>query len=110
MFLGYIQNHQAKKAVNLFHQMKEHNHVIYILLFNACSQIKTKETLDLVKSVSTKMPISYHSNPRLLTSLLDTLMIHEDVKRAEELFEKSVTQCMPICGAMMKGMIITIIH
>ena len=72
--------------------------------------MKTNETLDLVKSISSKMSISSHSNPRLLTSFLDALMTHGDMKKAEELFKLSSTKDLPMYGAMMKGMINTIVH
>ena len=90
--------------------MKNPDDVSFTLLFNACARMKTKETFNLIKSISSKMPISSHSDPRLVTSFLDALMTHEDVNRAEELFKISPTKDVPIYGAMMKGTINTIVH
>ena len=100
----------TQKAIDIFRQIKDPDDVSFTLLFNACARMKTEETFDLVKSVSSKMSISSHSNPLLLTSWLDALMTHEDVKRAEELFKISPIESLSIYGAMIKGTINTIVH
>ena len=77
-FLGYIRNNQVNKAIDLFHQINKPHHVIFILMFQACAQLETKEAVDLIRLLRSKMPTSFYSNPRLLTSFIDALMKCED--------------------------------
>ncbi|CAF5222202.1 unnamed protein product, partial [Rotaria magnacalcarata] len=92
-----------EKAIDLFNKIQNPNDVHMILLFNSCAQLKTKEALDLVKRISKQIPKSFYSNPRLLTSLLDSLMKCGDVAHAESLFYGSKEKVLPMYGAMMKG-------
>ena len=103
--IGYIDNQLINESINLFYEIKNPNDIIFILLFNACAQLETNEALNLVKTVSTKMPTSFYSNPHLLTSLLDALMKCGDVETAEILFNKVKIKEISMYGAMMKGMI-----
>jgi hypothetical protein len=98
-----VHNDLPNKAVDIFHAIKYPDEVIIIVLFNACAQLRTKASLDLVKKVLLEIPKSFHSNPRLLTSLLDALMKCGDVQYAELLFMKSSNKDSPMYGAMMKG-------
>jgi hypothetical protein len=98
-----VHNDLPNKAIHIFNQIKDPNELIITLLFNACAQIRTKASLDLVKNVLLEIPKSFHSNPRLLTSLLDALMKCGDVQNAESLFIKSTNKDLPMYGAMMKG-------
>jgi hypothetical protein len=98
-----VHNDLPNKAIDIFNQIKDPNELIITLLFNACAQIRTTESLDLVKKVLLEIPKSFHSNPRLLTSLLDALMKCGDVQNAELLFMKSTNKDLPMHGAMMKG-------
>ena len=83
--------------------MKNPDDVSFILLFNACAQLQTKKALDLVKQVSSDMPNSFHSNPRLVTSFLDALIKCGDVEGAEALFHQTKSKHSSLYGAMMKG-------
>ncbi|CAF1163262.1 unnamed protein product [Adineta steineri] len=105
MMKGYIKNNKAKKAIDLFDQIKNPNEVVFILLFNACAQLRTLEALNLVKQISSEIPKSFHSNSSLITSLLDALMKCGDVQHAESLFDKSKIKVPSMYGAMMKGYI-----
>jgi hypothetical protein len=100
---GYVHNGLPNKAVDIFNDIKDPNEVIIIVLFNACAKLRTKASLDLVKKVSLEIPKSFHSNPGLLTSLLDALMKCGDVQYAELLFMKSTNKVQSMYGAMMKG-------
>ena len=91
------------KAIELFNEIKNPDVVIIILLFNACAQLGTNEALNLTKQVSLQIPKSFHSNPRLLPSLLDALMKCGDVTYAQSLFNTSTRKILPMYGAMMKG-------
>ncbi len=102
-YLGYLENNQANKAIELFHKIKDPNEVIVVILFNACAELRTNEALNLVKKVSSTIPKSFHFNPRLLTSLLDALMKCGDIEHAESLFNRSTNKVSPMYGAMVKG-------
>jgi hypothetical protein len=98
-----VHNDLPKKAIDIFNAIKDPNELIITVLFNACAQLRTKASLDLVRKVLLEIPKSFHSNPRLLTSLLDALMKCGDVQYAELLFMKSSNKDSPMYGAMMKG-------
>jgi pentatricopeptide repeat protein len=101
-FSGYIKNNMANKAIDLFNEIKSPDEVILTFFFNACAQIKSNEALDLTKKVYSQMPKSFHSDPRLITSLFDTLIKCGDCPNAEILFsrmKKSVTSY----GNLMSG-------
>jgi pentatricopeptide repeat protein len=57
-------------------------------LFNACAELGTNESLNLVKTVSTKVRKCFHSNPRLLNSLVNALIKCGDCPSAENLYRK----------------------
>ena len=90
--------------------MKNPHEVCFILLFNACAQLSTKEALKLVKQTSLTMPKSFYSISQVIAALIDALMKCGDVTRAEEWFNRSTIKDVFAYGAMMKGMIITILH
>ena len=83
--------------------MRNFDHIIYILLFNACAQLQTKEALDLVKQVSSDMPQSYQIDSNLITSLVDALSKCGDVEGAEAWFNRTKNKHPSLYGAMMKG-------
>ena len=91
------------KCIDLFRRIKRPDAVIYVLLFNACAQLETKEALDLVKRVSSEMPRAYHSDAYVATSLIDALMKCGDVEGAESWFNQTKVKDLPMYGAMMKG-------
>jgi hypothetical protein len=103
LYSGYVHNDLPNEAIDIFNEIRYPDEVIIIVLFNACAQSGTKASLDLVKKILKQIPKSFHSNPRLLTSLLDALMKCGDVQYAEELFMKSTNKVLPMYGAMMKG-------
>ncbi len=100
---GYTRNNVADRAIDLFRQIPKPDEITITLLFNACAQVRTAEALELTKQVSAQMPKSFHSNPRLMTSLLDALMQCGDMTHAQSLFDASTKKTRPMYGAMMKG-------
>ena len=74
-----------------------------ILLFNACAQLRTKEALNLLKTVSKKLPPSSYLNSRLTTTLIHALMKCGDVEHAESIFFPFKNKSLYMYGAMMKG-------
>ncbi|CAF0963616.1 unnamed protein product [Adineta steineri] len=103
MMKGYIKTNQANKAIDLFNEIKNPDEVIIILLFNACAQLANKETLHLIKDVTSKIPKSFYLNSYLLTSQIDALMKCRDIPNAEALFGKTLNKTLSMYGAMMKG-------
>jgi len=93
----------SNKAIDLFKEIKNPDHVIFILLFNACAQLGTADALNLTKKISKDIEKSIYSNVRLLTSLLDALMKCGDVTYAQSLFNTSSKKPIEMYGAMMKG-------
>ena len=103
LFVGYISQRQFDKAIDLFGEIDEPNEMIVVLLFNACTQLRTKEALDLVKTVAGEMSSSFHANEYVVTSLVDALMKCGDVEGAEKIFSRSTVKNQTLPGAMMKG-------
>jgi hypothetical protein len=103
LYSGYVHNDLSNKAIDIFNDIQDPNEIIIIVLFNACAQLGTQASLDLVRKVLLEIPKSFHSNPRLLTSLFDALMKCGDVQNAEVLFIRSTNKVLPMYGAMMKG-------
>jgi pentatricopeptide repeat protein len=107
LLLGYVKNNQANQAIELFNQIQNPNEIVTTILFNACAQLGTNQALNLVKKVAEQIPKSFHSNPRLSTSLIDALMKCGDVKHAQSLFNTSSKKILAMYGAMMNGFNIT---
>jgi pentatricopeptide repeat protein len=103
LYSGYVHNALPNKAIDIFNEIRYPDEIIITILFNACAQSGTKASLDLVKKALAEIPKSFHSNPRLLTSLLDALMKCEDVEYAESLFMKSTNKVLSMYGVMMNG-------
>ncbi|CAF1590895.1 unnamed protein product [Adineta ricciae] len=103
MMKGYIKNDMAKKAIDLFQQIKDPNEFIITLLFNACAQLPSEQSLSLVKAVWKKYQNTSLLNNHALTALIDAFMKCGDVKGAEAIFDKLPHKVLPMYGAMMKG-------
>ncbi|CAF3947180.1 unnamed protein product [Rotaria magnacalcarata] len=106
MMKGYIKNNSAKKAIDLFKEVKNPNEVMVNLVFNACAQLATEKELNLLKSISSMIPNSFYSNHYVLTSLIDAFIKCGDVKSAKSLFDKSTKKTLPMYGALMTGLTI----
>ncbi len=100
---GYVENNLAKKAIDVFNGIKNPDGIIINILFNASAQLRTDQALNLAKKVSEEMPKSFHSDPRLLTSLLDALLKCGDVKYAELLFNTSEKKVLSMYAVIMNG-------
>jgi pentatricopeptide repeat protein len=78
----------AHKAIDLFKEIKNPNHVIFILLFNACAQLGTSAELNLIKKVLSTIPESFYSNSFVSSCLFDAFIKCGDISSAEILFAK----------------------
>ncbi|CAF3372608.1 unnamed protein product [Rotaria socialis] len=103
MMKGYIKNNLPNKAIHLFKEIKDLDEVIVTLLFNACAQLATNEELDLLKTVSSKIPNSFYMDSYLLCSLIDAFMKCGDVTSAKLSFDRSTKKTLPMYRAMITG-------
>ncbi|CAF1628019.1 unnamed protein product, partial [Adineta ricciae] len=103
MMKGYIENEMSEKAIDLFKQINDPNEVIITLLFNACAQLPSQQSLSLVKTVWKKYQNTSLLDDHALTALIDAFMRCGDVKGAEAIFDKLPHKVLPMYGAMMKG-------
>ena len=102
-YLGYVKSNQPDKAIDLFKEIKEPDDVIYILLCNACAQLKSDEGLSLVKTIAKKIHKAFYSNPRLQTSLLDAFIKCSDMAYAQSVFNSLTNKNIEMYGAMING-------
>ena len=94
----------------MFKEIEKPDDVIYLLLCNACAQLKSEEALNLVKTISKDIPKSFYSNPRLRTSLLDAFIKCGDIQAAESFFTSSADKDVEMYGAMMKGTVYLFVY
>ena len=92
-----------KAAVDLYGQVQNPSDVMIVLVLNACAQLENRETLDLAKSVASKLSVSSRSNVYVVTSMLDALMKCGDLNTAQSLFDAAPNKVVPMYGAMMAG-------
>ncbi|CAF1975528.1 unnamed protein product [Rotaria magnacalcarata] len=104
--IGYIKNKSAKKAIDLFREIKDPDEITITLVFNVCTQLGTEKELNLLKTISPKFCNTFYSNPYVLTSLIDAFMKCGDVTSAKSLFDKSTKKTLLVYGAMMTGLIV----
>ncbi|CAF1668748.1 unnamed protein product, partial [Adineta ricciae] len=103
MMKGYIENEMSEKAIDLFKQVEDPHEIILTLLFNACAQLPSQQSLSLVKAVWKKYQNTSLLHDHALTALIDAFMKCGDVKGAEAIFDKLPHKVLPMYGAMMKG-------
>ncbi|CAF4273910.1 unnamed protein product [Rotaria magnacalcarata] len=103
MMKGYIKNNLPNKAIHLFKEIKDLDEVIATLFFNACAQLATNKELDLLKTISSKIPNSFYMDSYLLCSLIDAFMKCGDVTSAKLLFDRSTKKTLPMYRAMITG-------
>ncbi|CAF1495358.1 unnamed protein product, partial [Adineta ricciae] len=103
MMKGYIENEMSEKAIDLFKQVEDPHEIIITLLFNACAQLPSQQSLNLVKAVWKKYQNTSLLHDHALTALIDAFMKCGDVNGAETIFDKLPHKVLPMYGAMMKG-------
>ena len=100
--LGYVDNNQMAKAINLFQDIKTPNKIVTTILFNACAQLGTDQALNLAKQISKDIPQHFHSNSHLSNSLFDALIKCGDCSSAETHFQ-TMTRSVENYGNLMSG-------
>lgn len=103
IIVGYIQNGEFSKAIDLYQTIRNTDDVIHLLFFNACAQVGSKDLLETVKRASSKVSHALGINNSLTTSLIDALMKCGDVLSAEIYFDQISTKNTHLFNAMMKG-------
>ena len=102
--LGYIENGKPEKAVEVFKGVDKPDAVLITLLFKACAQVPSEESLNFAKNIWKKYQNTPLLNPQALSSLINALMKHRDVKSAEKIFNQQSNKGLSMYGAMMKGL------
>jgi len=94
----------SDKALDLFEQISpDPDNVIYIVIFNACAQLKNDRAKKVGKKVLDQILNKSVTNNVVLTSAIHMLMNFGDVKSAEQLFESIKKNNVVSYGVMMKG-------
>lgn len=75
-----------QKAIDLFEKISDPDEVLVLLLFNACAQVPTTRSLSLARDVFSRIPSSFHRNPRLSAAAFDMFLKHDSLLEAEQLF------------------------
>ena len=86
-----------------FERIKNPDSVSYIMLYNACAQMQSKEGLELIRNVSKTIPKSFYSDVKLVTSLLDAYGKCGDITSAQALFGSLEIRTIEMYNALMKG-------
>ena len=90
------------EAIRVFKEIKVPDEVNLILLLNACAQLGTAKALSVVNAISSNIPKSFFSNPRINASLLDAFIKCGDLVSAEKLFN-SIGRSTIGYGNLMSG-------
>ena len=85
---GLIKLKMFQKAIDLFEKISDPDEVLVLLLFNACAQVSTTGSLSLATDVYSRIPSSFHRNPRLSAAAFDMFLKHDSLLEAEQLFAK----------------------
>jgi pentatricopeptide repeat protein len=76
----------AEEGIQLFSKISNPNEMILCLLFNSCSQVATKQALDLGCKVWSEMSLVHRRNKYIVTAALNMFITFEDLSSAENLF------------------------
>ncbi|CAF1456583.1 unnamed protein product [Adineta ricciae] len=98
MMKGYLTNSEAQKAFEVFHEIQTPSEVNLIVFFQVCAVLKTQPALDAMKKMLQQTPTNFHSNHRLVTSLLNALVECGDVELAEKIFDSIKAKQLPMYG------------
>ena len=87
--IGYLKNDRPQQTIDLFFQINKPDHVSFMLLFNACAQLRNETSLTLGKQVFQRLSNqSFHANSmnKILGAALDMFVKCNDTHTAESLF------------------------
>lgn len=78
----------AKKAIDLYFHIDKPDEITTTVFFNACAQLKDKETLILAEKIFSKLPIQFRQSRLLLQSVLNMFCQCNDISKAEIIFNQ----------------------
>ncbi len=90
-----------QKAVDLFLQIKNPDRVCFSILFNACAELATSQSLTLGKQVLSRLPKEYWKSDDILYSLSNMFIKCNDLINAESLFNR-FNRTVKCYGSLMK--------
>jgi len=88
MMKGYLTKGMPQKAIDLFFQIKNPNRICYSILFNACAQLSTSQSLRLGKEIFSRLPKEYQESDDILYSLSNMFIKCNDLNNAESIFNR----------------------
>ncbi|CAF1102314.1 unnamed protein product [Rotaria magnacalcarata] len=77
-----------QRAIDLFSTIEKPDKIIFTVLFNACSQIQTKNAFDFRKKVFNQLPIECRHSTDLLYSVLNMFIKRDDLDDGECVFNR----------------------
>jgi pentatricopeptide repeat protein len=101
MIKGYVTNGTPQKAIDLFFQIKNPDRICFSILFNACADLATPESLTLGKQVLSRLPEEYRELDDILYSLSNMFIKCNDISNAESLFDR-LNRNVKSYGSLMK--------
>lgn len=100
-----MTNSMPEKVIELYKQIQiEPDEVMLTLLFNACGQILTEDSIELGQGLIQTLPPSLFKHKKLMNSSIDMLMKFHDVGKAEQLFHQAQEKDHATYVAMINGM------
>ena len=104
LFLGYVDDGMADKALDMFEQLSvPPDNVLLTILFRACASLGHERAIQLGNRVYRDIRTNDKNDNILLGSMLHMLMKFGQVKDAENLFSQIKEPTVQICGVMMHG-------
>ena len=76
------------EAAEVFFKISNPDAIIYMLFFNACAGIGTKNVLSLIEKVLSTVPKYYCEDTRILIAVFDAYIKCGDLLNAEKVFSK----------------------
>jgi succinylarginine dihydrolase len=77
-----------EKAIDLFFHIDNPDEITTTVFFNACAQLKDKETLILAEKIFSQLPIQFRQFRLLLQSALNMFCRCNDISNAEIVFDQ----------------------
>lgn len=90
-FKGYLKNHRAQKAFDLFFKISHPTSISYTLFFHTCAQLADETTLKAAKEIFLKLSSRNdfrNLDEKILNSALTMFVKCHDIESAEALFSQ----------------------
>ncbi|UJR29806.1 hypothetical protein I4U23_017350 [Adineta vaga] len=88
MMKGFIKNQMLNKAIDIFNEISNPDEANFVLLFNACAQLRTQEALIIVKKVFSNLPKCHENSLNIMINAFDAFIKCDDLSNAEQIFPK----------------------